>query len=301
MKPNHRRHALKLSLGFALTAVGLLFLFQNCQKAAQLVVVPGSNSTAGAGSVLPANSLSYLPLGVEQVCAETNLDKKSIINVYLRVLHRCADRAGLDFWYGVFLRSGNTSGLTTALQATSEYQNQKVAGKTPSDLFCLGGDSFQVSAAGQVLTSAQLDAIQATDSRVFSSSCATSSAQNVTASVARQVKETVGVSADAAGGYVCYVAGDSLRNHIVDLYIIYLDRCPEASGLQWWVQNWVNDQGFIGNPDVVGYLSCRYPNGNTSLPPQNSIDFCYVQKFANTLCPNNAVFVRARYCRKTGS
>lgn len=312
MNTSGRRKALHIGLLCAIGASFTVLLFQNCQKPSAYVEGETSSSSTQQGSNTTTTTIpnvtvganSYAPIRVDQVCNDSSGEKKALINTYIRLVRRCADRAGLDHWYNLQIRQGANmvSQLEAGLKSSSEYLNLGKAGQTPSDRFCLPGDTFQILYNGQPLTTAQTDALQSTDMRNFTVTCRTTVSQNLTASQSQIVRATVGAGANSAGGYVCSVPGDSLRNHIIELYLAYLDRCPEAQGLEFWAKNWSTDSVFINSPDVVSYIKCRYQNGDPAAATNNSIDACYQSKFNTTLCPGtNVKWVKFRWCEKTGS
>lgn len=316
MSTNGRSKAMKIGVLMTITASMGLLLFQNCQKPSAYVDTPTSSTTqsstgnGGNGSVttttLPnvsTSPTSYAPIRMDQVCNDSTPEKKALINTYIRLLHRCADRTGLDFWYQAQLRAGASqiANLEAGIRASSEFQNLNVPGQSVHDRFCLSGDTFQILSSGQVLTNAQMDALSASDSRAMTVTCRTSKPQNLTASQSQIVRDTLGAAANQDGGYVCSVPGDALRNRIIELYITYLDRCPEVTGLDFWAKNWPGDSAFINGPDVQGYLNCRYQNGDRNGAQINTIDACYQSRFNTTLCPgSNTKWVKIRWCEKTG-
>jgi hypothetical protein len=277
----------------------LVLLFQNCQKADKVVDL-GATGTALSSNAIPGATNAYNPIRMDQVCNDADSVKQTIINTYIRLMHRCADRPGLDFWYHAQIRNGgDLSGLEAGIKASAEYKNQNLFGQGTSDRFCLSGDTFQMSANGVVQTSAQLDAVGNADQRTWTISCKTGFSQNLTASAGKVVKDSISPSFDSGGGSVCSVPGDNLRNHIIELYIAYLDRCPDLQGLNWWAQNWAGDSAFTNSSDVQKYLTCRYPNGSMSSAPQATIDTCYKQLSGVTMCPTGN-FVKTRFCEITG-
>ncbi len=311
---NGKRKALQIGVLCTISASVVLLLFQNCQK--PTATVDGTSTSASQTSTTSTNTnssstvpsvstsaTSYAPLAMDQVCNDVASDKKALINTYIRLVHRCADRPGLDYWYNAQLRAGTSlvSQLEAGIKGSTEYQNLNSAGQTPSNRFCLAGDTFQVMTGTQILTSADLDAIQSTDTRNFTVTCRTSVTQNLTSSVSQIVRDTIAV-ASANDSYVCVVAGDALRNHIIEMYQTYLDRCPDSAGLEFWAKNWSGDSAWTSQSDIQGYLMCRYQNGTLGNATINSIDACYQSKFNATLCPaTGAKFVKFRWCEKTGS
>jgi hypothetical protein len=309
---NRRRKALHIGVLGTISASLVLLLFQNCQK--PTAVAEGTstasqtsetNSDTNTSTIADVSTspTSYAPIGFDSVCNDIAPDKKAIINTYIRLLHRCVERPSLDYWYSAQLRLGSSivSQLESGIKSWPEYQNLNVAGQTPSKRYCLPGDTFQILTGTQILTSAELDAVQSTDTRNFTVTCRTSVPQNLSSSQSQIVRDTMAV-ASASDPYVCAVVGDTLRNHIIDMYIQYLDRCPESSGLEFWAKSWPGDSNWIALPEVQGYLKCRYQNGVPSTAPINSIDACYKSKFNFTLCPGtNVQYIRYRWCEKTGS
>jgi len=313
MKTGIGRKALGFGIIVSFGVVTLLLMFQNCQKGGAVVEgTSGSSQDASSSTtptsstpvttiVLPSGGYAYPIIRQDQVCADANSDRQAIVVAYIRLLRRCADRPGLDYWYNVMVRAGsNVSLVEQGIQGSSEYAGKNTAAQNTSTRFCLAGDNYEILANGQVLSMSQLDALSASDSRSFTNRCRTNISQNASSFQSQIVRDTVSSSADSAGGFVCSVPGDALRNHIIDLYIAYLDRCPESQGLNWWAQTWQSDAAFTGSSDVQGYLNCRYLNGNMS-SPQNSIDTCYRQQFNSILCNAGSVFMKTRYCEKTGA
>jgi hypothetical protein len=312
------RKAMGLGIIVCFGLVTMLLMFQNCQKGGAVVdgVTTGaqnSNSTS-TSSITPTSSApvttmilssggyAYPPIRSDLVCSDSNSDRQSIIVAYIRLLRRCPERPGLDFWYNFMVRAGsNLSVVEQGIRASVEYAGKNTPAQNTSTLFCLAGDDYEILANGQVQSVSQIDALSASDSRPFTNRCRTNISQNATTALSQIARDTVSPMADANGGFVCSVPGDSLRNHIIDLYIGYLDRCPEAAGLNWWVANWNGDSGFTGSSDVQSYLKCRYVGGNMSSPPQASIDTCYRQQLNIIMCNAGAAFVKTRYCEKTGS
>jgi hypothetical protein len=308
------RKAIGLGVVACFGLVALLLMFQNCQKGGAVVDgTQGSSSQDSSSStptsstsvttmVLPTGGYAYPVIRQDQVCADSNHDRQAIVVAYIRLLRRCADRPGLDFWYNAMIRAGsNISLVEQGLQNSSEFAGKNMPAQNTSTRFCLSGDSYEILANGQVLSVSQLDALSASDSRTFTNRCKTNISQNANSALSQVVRDSISSFADSNGGFVCSVPGDALRNHIIDLYISYLDRCPEANALNWWAQNWQNDASFTGSNDVQGYLNCRYQSGNMSSTPIASIDTCYRQQFNSILCNAGSVFVKTRYCEKTGS
>jgi len=306
MNTSGRRKALSIGVLCTIAASTILLLFQNCQKASPNVDVPSStnqSSNLPTTTTLPnvlVSANSYAPVRMDQVCNDSNLEKKALINTYIRLLHRCADRPGLDFWYNAQIRSGGSviSNLESGIRSSTEFKDQALPGKTVSDRFCLPGDTFQILSNNVVLTNTQLDNIQISDTRTFTVTCRTNVTGNLTSSQSMVVRATGALNSH--GGYVCSVPGDNLRNHIIEIYMNYLDRCPEAEGLDFWAQNWPGDAAWVANSDVDGYLKCRYQNGDLAGTVINTIDACYQSKFNTALCSAGSKFVKTRWCEKTG-
>jgi hypothetical protein len=257
---------------------------------------------SGGGSTPIPTYYYYAPIMMDHVCSDTSSEKKALINVYMRLLNRCADKAGLDFWYNAQVRNNSSilASLEAGIKASDEYKNRNLAANSTSNRFCLPGDKYRVLANGVEISGAQFDAIQNSDTTIYSVICVTTNSANVAASASKIVRTNFSTAADQNGGYICSVPGDPLKNHIINMFIIYLDRCPEAAGLNWWAQNWTTDTNFANGGDVVKYGNCRFQDGTPSSAPKASIDACYQQAFNFTMCPSGSTFVKHRFCERMG-
>jgi hypothetical protein len=309
--------ALKLGLVFSFVAIAMLSLFQNCQKGGMTTGSNEQNSSTNTSPNTSANTTTttvpfnpgpltngtyaYAPIRQDQVCQDVNADKKAIILLYVKHLRRCADRAGLDFWYHAQIRAAQPlSMVESGILGSTEYQNRNLPASNTSSLFCLTGDTYEILANNSVLSAAQIAALASNDARNFTARCRTSKSQNpaqATNFAFRQVLST----ADATGeAFVCSVPGDTLKNHIIDLYLAVLDRCADAGGLDFWATNWVDDATFTTNSEIVKYQKCRYPAGDSTKPPQAAIDTCYKQEFNFIMCNAGWSFTKPRHCERLG-
>ncbi len=220
--------ALKLGLVFTFTATLLLSLFQNCQKGSAEVESAAeesstndstTNTSTSAPATVPFNpgplsagSYAYAPIRPDQVCQDSNADRKAIIALYIKHLRRCADRPGLDWWYHSQIRaSASLSWVEQNITGSTEYQGRNLPANNPSTLFCLSGDTYEILANGTVLSAAQIDSVSASDTRTFTSRCRTSKSQNPAAAVSLTVHDSLAVGKTSGEALVCSVPGNTLK------------------------------------------------------------------------------------------
>lgn len=315
MESGQARKAFKFGIVSSIFLLMTLLLFQNCQNGGVMVEgqtsstnqpsTGGNQNGSGTTSTNPGSSnggYTYTAIRMDQVCTDANADKKAIIGLYVRLFRRCADRPGLDHWYNMKIRNNLSLGaIEQSFRSSQEYLNRNTPALNTSARFCLTGDNYEILADNQLLSVLQIDGLSPSDTRTFSARCKTNYSANPTKAAAFIVRDIVSTGLDSAGGFVCAISGDSLRNQIIELYLTYLDRCPENEGLEWWARNWAGDSSFLNSTDVQNYLKCRFVNGDRAQGVQNSIDTCYRQLSNTVLCPTGIPFVPPRYCEKTGA
>jgi hypothetical protein len=315
---NQNMKALRLGLVFSFVAMAMLSLFQNCQKGGMTTGSAEQSSTANTSTTTSTNSAStttvpfnpgpltngtyaYAPIRQDQVCQDVNADKKSIIALYIKHLRRCPDLTGLDFWYHARIRAAqDISFVESGIVGSTEYQNRNLPANAASTLYCLTGDTYEILANNIVLSAAQMTALATNDARTFTARCRTSKSQNPAAAASFAVRHVLSAANSTGEAFVCSVPGNALKNHIIDLYLGWLDRCADAAGLDFWAQNWVDDASFTTNADITKYQKCRYPGGDNSKTAQTAIDTCYQQEFNFIMCNAGWTFVKPRHCERMG-